>query len=597
MRALSSLKLCRPAYVSVPGALCADALQLTVAEPANLDNDGDGMMNAWERRYGLNPEDPTDLDGDTDGDGLLHREEYQAGSDPWLRDSDGDGASDGMEVHDTGTDPTTPDVTGIVTVASVNGASATNVLGQWATNGAALYAKSRRGSVSYALHVPTSNLYRLEIEGCAHEPFMAVNVFDLLLSVDEDDLGREVLRTVGTSNAIAQVMTPWLPQGWHTVRIYWDNAADFRSLQVNALRLQTLLGPDTNGNGRNDWVDRWLARQCGVEVAPLESVVSPVCIEGRSPYLSGMSVSGAAVRPGAGKRWYADVPLSQGNSTPIVTSFQNGGLVVTNAIAWVPLNLLDTNERLIRKGDSLKLTAFPRGATNGVVTITIGGVTSRVTTLDTPVVHPFNTPGVFTITGVFDNGDVILSKNIDVKVVSAEFNGSPACWVGRVREWDCPRIPEEVVIENDSAMLVEDLGATTKGARKFRLKVNAAETAYVVARLGRDGPILAHEAIRGFDVHTTVDSYVRIAETYENGDQIIETLVVETPILDEVILRLDLMVGGLVFEDGSGVHEVAASNLNELGEHKVRLIRPASAQTSICHTLKAYQGGAYVGMR
>ena len=47
-----------------------------------LDADGDGIPDAWEKRFGLNPNDAADANADTDGDGFTNLEEYQAGTDP-----------------------------------------------------------------------------------------------------------------------------------------------------------------------------------------------------------------------------------------------------------------------------------------------------------------------------------------------------------------------------------------------------------------------------------------------------------------------------------------------------------------------------------
>ncbi len=52
------------------------------ADAVALDSDGDGMPDEWERRHGLNPNDPGDAAQDTDGDGYTNLEEYLNGTDP-----------------------------------------------------------------------------------------------------------------------------------------------------------------------------------------------------------------------------------------------------------------------------------------------------------------------------------------------------------------------------------------------------------------------------------------------------------------------------------------------------------------------------------
>ena len=71
------------------------------------DNDLDGMPNWFEDQHaGLDRENPLDAALDFDGDGLTNLEEYQNGTDPLNPDTDGDGFSDGYEVHTLHTDPT-----------------------------------------------------------------------------------------------------------------------------------------------------------------------------------------------------------------------------------------------------------------------------------------------------------------------------------------------------------------------------------------------------------------------------------------------------------------------------------------------------------
>jgi hypothetical protein len=78
------------------------------------DEDADGMPDACERMYGLNPSDPFDADKDPDMDTLSNRYEctYRLGAcvnwlNPTAQDTDNDGYADNKEL-DAGTDPCDP---------------------------------------------------------------------------------------------------------------------------------------------------------------------------------------------------------------------------------------------------------------------------------------------------------------------------------------------------------------------------------------------------------------------------------------------------------------------------------------------------------
>jgi hypothetical protein len=53
-----------------------------VGNPGNSDRDGDGMPDAWESQYGLNPDSAADAALDKDGDGLTNLQEYLSGTNP-----------------------------------------------------------------------------------------------------------------------------------------------------------------------------------------------------------------------------------------------------------------------------------------------------------------------------------------------------------------------------------------------------------------------------------------------------------------------------------------------------------------------------------
>jgi len=61
------------------------------------DADTDGMPDAWERIFGLDPLDPSDAASDRDRDGLTALEEFLNQTHPRRRDTDGDGMPDAWE--------------------------------------------------------------------------------------------------------------------------------------------------------------------------------------------------------------------------------------------------------------------------------------------------------------------------------------------------------------------------------------------------------------------------------------------------------------------------------------------------------------------
>ena len=54
----------------------------SLMQVSELDSDGDGLPDRWEKRYGLDPRDPTDALLDNDHDGVTNGEEFLAGTDP-----------------------------------------------------------------------------------------------------------------------------------------------------------------------------------------------------------------------------------------------------------------------------------------------------------------------------------------------------------------------------------------------------------------------------------------------------------------------------------------------------------------------------------
>lgn len=89
---------------SVSGATIRREARRAVTLGAPVDSDGDGMFDAWETLYGLNPQDPSDAASDLDGDGVANVLELHYRTNPANSDTDGGGESDGSELA-AGRDP------------------------------------------------------------------------------------------------------------------------------------------------------------------------------------------------------------------------------------------------------------------------------------------------------------------------------------------------------------------------------------------------------------------------------------------------------------------------------------------------------------
>ncbi len=62
------------------------------------DTDQDGLPDWWEVQYMLDIKDPNDANIDSDNDGASNLVEFQFNTDPFNKDSDGDGYDDGVEI-------------------------------------------------------------------------------------------------------------------------------------------------------------------------------------------------------------------------------------------------------------------------------------------------------------------------------------------------------------------------------------------------------------------------------------------------------------------------------------------------------------------
>jgi hypothetical protein len=354
-----------------------------------------------------------------------------------------------------------------------------------------------------------------------------------------------------------------------------------------------------------------------MELAPSESTVSPVCIEGRGQYLSMMrcraglspeQMQPVPVEPGAGHRWFANVPLSPNGATRVQIFYQNGSLEENQAISWRETNLLEANDITLRRGDALLLTAKPAEAKDGKVTISVIGATNYVTDTATPIPHRFDRSGTFVVAGEYE-GSTKAARAVTVKVVDASFDGPVAAWAGYWRYWDCTNLPPEVVLDVDPRLRIEPVPESVRLAHipvppplgpnghQFRITMDAAEPRVVLARLGANGPVLASVTVDGFRMFGSQDTYLRWLKGFEDGSDLLEAAYILSPrevLTGGLSVNVSVAVSGVTFEDGTLSKTLTERDFDELGICRVRLIRAPGVITSVCHRTKVIQNGVVI---
>jgi autotransporter-associated beta strand protein len=571
-----------------------DWMQATLESAA--DSDGDGLADNDEVRvYGTNP-----LSKDTDGDGLSDKDEITHGTNPNLTDTDSDGVLDGEEVWESLTDPLAAEFDGsVVDVDVVPGVQTNQAAGTWVAQGSGIESTSLRGCVDYVLNSPTGDVYRIKVNATHYfknsscSPVVPIGESDVQLYIDGRYLGKKHLVASDGIYDSVECFTPWLASGPHTVQVFWENVHTRLSVRIKDVRLQQLGGPDANGNGIKDWVEATVMAQSGWESPPAGSVVSPVCLEGKARFIDMMTLTSGGitgvVNNGVLGRWYADVPLATTGPTPITVSYQGGSVVRSNTVSWVALNLLSSGNMTIRKNDALKLTAFPEGETNGVVQVLVDGFTNAMTTVDEPVICVFTHGGKYTLTGIHD-AEVCQTNSITVTVMDGAFPSEPpACMIGASRNWVCTNMPVDVALESDPSVT---LNWTNQTATLRMSAIN--EDHYLVSRLYPNGPILASTRLDGFWVQGAVDTYVWVVERYPDSQVWANTMVTKR-VPPTVSIQIHIFAAGVTFDDMTMDRWLLVQDLGATGDYTFRMIHPNSVTSSTCHTIKAYQGGEFIG--
>ena len=547
-----------------------------------------------------------------------------------------------------------------------SGAEAADAIGEWAISGLSLVSLERRGWVEFDLTVSDPDVFLLEFEGKENNSAReAVSAFELKFYLEDEYLGSRILEATVDDVGTVHVFTPWLESGTHRVRVLWDGARSRTHLEVSAIRLRAMEGPDGSGNGIKDWVEDRLSRQSGIEPqAPLFTYVSPLPLEGRDRFNSQVVVENVAllegepgehrdvsrpfaehprggigrdfekireglhlqgvpvsvpelphelpshpplwndylsawdqpvsfsVEPGPGHRFRSDVPLAPLVDNALTLSWQDGVAEERRMVRWVPYNVLEGGSMVLRQGDYLLLTAHEGDQQSGRIFLNIDG-TSFETSPVSPVVYTFSEPGDYVIEGTYlhPNGQQY-SGTLEVSVRGFAFPGHPLAYVGRQRDWEGGD-GNGPAFEADPRLRLE----AVSGGETLRFDSDNNAFMTLAARTSPEGPILDSVEVESFRLFSSWETYARVVDTLPDGTKVVEMMMILSPVPEDVRVRLEIFVGGILFDDGTLERWLEPEDFDELGQVTFRFIMPEEAITSVCHRTYVYQDDVLIGVR
>jgi regulation of enolase protein 1 (concanavalin A-like superfamily) len=531
-------------------------------------------------------------------------------------DTDNDGISDWQETNLFHTNPGLADIWVTGVVADMTGSQGVTAFGSWAVDGDALVSETVKASVDYAVTITDPGIYRVQFELASGKNDTADKDFPVSIYVDGQFVERFDVYLDGTESGFIHAATPWLSAGTHTIRLSYDNTLSHRSLKILGMKLQSLGGLDPDANGIPGWMNNRLDLYNNIKPIT-ESLVSPAFVEGTSHYLKALKLraegNDIAVKPAPGFGWYANIPLNPAAPIQGSAEFENAGRTDAFSITWKPFNvLLDAPAQgqppvTIRDGDSLLLTAHPQEGEGGSTVVTITRPDSsepvQIAVSDPrqqPQPYLFDVPGSYTLNATFTaaDGTVTAAPSVTVKVLDVAFNGDPV--VGFYRQppitWDNPQIPDEAVVVEDQGVWLEELSKLPQGGAKFSLW-SSLDEGIVAARLGSaTGPIAAHAFVHTIRVASDEATAVDVLATFDDGSSLVGTPIMLSNITADTKLVVDIVVGGVTFDDGTGSKTFTAADFDQFGRVYVKFILPKGVNSAFCHRIKLYQGDTYLGI-
>ena len=557
-------------------------------DPFLADTDGDGIPDREELRIGTSAT-VSDAHVDSDKDGLSNIEEWRAGTDIHCADTDGDGRFDGEEVHSYFSDPMVVDFAAAVETNFVISCRDADVAhGTWQVEGAVLLLVDRAGSVAFTNDFVMAEPGIRELR--ATVTFAGTYDADLVCRVDGERVGVSTLLSSGTTRKVSvRFLTPYLAGGLHELEFEVQNFSNRKDFSISDIAVCTPDGPDADSNHVPDWLDARLRNSRCDRLGVVHSRVSPFCLRGRSVYPQLVSLNvPSPVRALPNNGWYANVGLSTNAPTDVVVAYENGMKAESLRVAWEPFDVMSETAIVLRKGDSLLLSA-PDGSRCGSAVVMSGGV--AVATIEgEPCPVRFDSAGTVTLNCESQNR----TNTVSVTVVAVEDADSVPVWRGKTNTlsvrgvgFDCL----SVTVDGDSA--ISGIARETEGC-SFSVFVppesRPSSMAFEVAN--PDASVVGSVGMSPFSAYYTLEKkYYRIARL-SDGTRIVENRLSAFDVPQGLLFSMTSS-SGISFADGAGRLLISADDFDEIGDFSYQFYVPETVNHP-CQFLRLIHNGKVV---
>lgn len=556
------------------------------------DTDADGIADSYELANGLVIGE-LDFYGDEDGDGLSNAEEARYGTRADLADTDGDLVSDFDEINFFKSSALASDVGTFQLEQTIAGADYVNPFGTWEVENAKVHQASVRGSVEYTITAESPGIHAVEVDLAPYSGANRSKYYEVVISVDGEFVSRESLEMTEGQTGTAKVLTPWLAPGNHSVCVFIDNSYTFRKAEIQQIRLFSATGTDSNGNTVADWAEIRTENQNGLVRSFAVSKTSPVCLEGKGRFISLIQSSLALdIHKAPNDMWYADLDLDANTPTDLQLTYENGAVVEEESVEWVATNLLQESNFTIRQGDALRLTASNsnEGTSLEDVSLTVEGYLFT-TTADQPLVHRFDNAGVQIIDVIhIDESGAQTNHEVSVNVIARVAVSSPVCVVGYERQWEITELPAEAIVQIGDQVSVFDGQRLGANGYSYTIATHTPESKYAVVRLGYSGPVLGSTEIKAMTVRSADKTSVTYGEDMGDGTYLLNMPVIVSQAYVGVIIRCDIYLAGVIYPDGTQSTEIEAVDFGEFGSHTLEFIKAPNVDSN-CHRFSVWQDG------